>query len=70
MSRVDQAKNITAREAAIKLMRAGEATHAEIARLTNVDRQLVAYWARQAGIDVTVARGKRLRERWAKTGGE
>lgn len=52
------------RAKAIKLLRAGLATQSEIARLAGVDRQLVAYWVAQAGIDVASARETRLRKMW------
>jgi len=55
----------TTRAKAVKLMRRGQATHSEVAKLAGVDRQLVAYWAKSAGIDATATRAAWLAKRWA-----
>lgn len=55
-----------AREAAIELLKEGEATVSDAASLAGVDRQLVHYWAKVAGIDVTAVREERLARRWRR----
>lgn len=54
------------REAALKMLRRGIATQSDVARLARVDRQLVRYWARQAGIDPTKIRRRLLATIWRR----
>jgi hypothetical protein len=56
--------NITARLAALKLLRSGYATMAEIAELAGVSRQAVRKWAQAAEIDPVETRQHRLRALW------
>jgi predicted HTH domain antitoxin len=51
-------------KAAVALMRTGAATIAEVAELAGRSRQIVAHWARRAGIDATAARAARLQRLW------
>jgi hypothetical protein len=53
-----------ARAVALELLREGEATVSDAARLAGVDRQLVHYWAKAAGIDPNAARDTRLARQW------
>lgn len=53
-----------ARAVALELLREGEATVSDAARLAGVDRQLVHYWAKAAGIDPNGARDTRLARQW------
>lgn len=53
------------RRTVLKLLEAGLATQSETARLARVDRRLVAYWARSAGIDAPKNRRNRLAQMWA-----
>jgi hypothetical protein len=46
------------------MLTAGEATPSEIARLAEVDRQLVRYWASVAGLDQAQARERWLVRAW------
>jgi len=54
----------TERRAAIRLLRSGRVTLSEAAGLAETSRQLVSYWARQAGIDAPAARAKYLKRLW------
>jgi hypothetical protein len=55
-----------ARRAAVEILSEGLATHAEVARLAGVDRQLVRHWAMRAGINVSKSRAAWLRKTWQK----
>jgi len=57
----------TAREIALGLLRSGKATISEVAKLADVDRQLVFYWARVAGIDANKTRANYLAALWRKS---
>lgn len=57
---------ITKREAALVMLRLGYATASEVARLADVDRQLVSYWAKADGFDITEQREKALQMNWEK----
>jgi hypothetical protein len=52
------------RRVVIEILAEGLATQSEVARLAGIDRQLVRHWAMRAGINVSKARGARLREIW------
>jgi transposase-like protein len=54
------------RRAAVEMLAEGLATHAEVARLAGVDRQLVRHWATRAQINVVKTRAARLREIWLR----
>ena len=54
------------RLAAVALMRDGRATMAEAANLAGTSRQLVAFWARRAGIDPMQTRAQCLATIWAR----
>lgn len=54
------------REAALVMLRLGYASLSEVARLSDVDRQLVAYWAKADGIDVAENRETFLKSNWDK----
>ena len=56
--------NTTARSTALKLLRSGYATMAEIAELAGVSRQAVRKWAQAAGIDPVETRLRRLQTLW------
>jgi hypothetical protein len=56
--------NTTARSTALKLLRSGYATMAEIAELANVSRQAVRKWAHAAEINPVETRQRRLRALW------
>jgi hypothetical protein len=49
---------------ALRLMRAGRATMAEVAHLAGTSRQLVAHWAQRAGVDPIAARRAYLERLW------
>jgi len=55
-----------ARLAAIALMRDGRATMAEAANLAGTSRQLVAFWARRAGINPMQTRAEYLAREWQR----
>jgi transposase-like protein len=63
MSEHDEEK----RQAAVRLLKQGEASLSEVARLASVSRQVVRYWITAANIDWQAARRKRLKERWSET---
>lgn len=52
-------------KAAESMLRTGAATVAEVADLTGRSRQIVAHWARRAGIDPLTARRERLERTWS-----
>lgn len=54
----------TMRQAVLKLLKAGECTVAEAARLAGQDRQLVHYWAHVAGVKAPPSRATRLKQLW------
>ena len=56
--------NDAARLAALALLRSGHATMAEIAELTGLTRQGVAYWASAVGIDAVATRRAYLTRVW------
>lgn len=58
-------QDATTRRAALKLLRRGHATMAEIAELAGVSRQGVRDWAHRAGIDPVQTRAERLATLWA-----
>jgi len=64
MTRTDE----TVIRAAVKMLRAGEATVGELAYFLNMNRQTVQYWADQAGIDVPERRFKYLERKWNGAG--
>lgn len=49
---------------AVWLLRAGEATPAELAAILQVPTCTVIYWAKAAGVDVVARRSERLHKRW------
>ena len=51
---------------AVRLMRSGEMTAAEVAMMLGTSRQAVRYWAVTAGVDLGEAREKYLRATWKK----
>lgn len=55
-----------ARNAAISFLSRGKATQAEVAKLAGASRQLVRYWAMQAGIDSIAERSNWLAREWEK----
>jgi hypothetical protein len=57
----------TTRTAALALLKSGRATISDVESLAGRDRQLVAYWAKAAGIDPGKARAKLLRKLWNKS---
>lgn len=57
---------ITKRHAALVMLRLGYCTLSEVARLADVDRQLVAYWAKADGLDVSAVREMFLQDTWVK----
>jgi transcriptional regulator len=50
---------------ALRLLRAGQATQAEVADLAGTSRQLVRYWCERAEINAKDARAARLARLWA-----
>lgn len=56
----------TTRGRVLELLASGNATISEAARLADVDRQLVHYWAQQANINARLARSQRLAKIWEK----
>jgi len=54
----------TKRRAALKLLKAGKCTIAEVCRLAEVSHQVAWYWARAAEIDPWFERAKLLRQQW------
>jgi hypothetical protein len=53
-------------KAALSMLRTGAATVAEVAELAGRSRQIVAHWAKRAGIDPIAARGERLARQWER----
>ena len=56
----------TKQEAALRLLRDGRATMAEIAGLLHTSRQLINHWCRRRGINPVAAREHYLAKLWAK----
>jgi hypothetical protein len=50
----------------LKILAAGLATQSEMARLADVDRQLVRFWCKREGIDPVKARHQVLAKVWNK----
>jgi len=61
--------NERARRKAVALLAEGELTVADVVRLLRyrVTRPTVDYWAREAGIDLRVARRQRANRVWKQT---
>ena len=57
-------RNKQLRAAVLDVVRDGELTMGEAARLAGVARVTVLYWCRVAGIDAVAARNARVRKRW------
>lgn len=53
--------------AVLEMLRSGECTVMEAARLARVDRQLVDYWAKRAGLAVMELREARLARLFKRT---
>jgi hypothetical protein len=53
-------------ETAVRLMAAGKATPAEIARLAGVSRQVALHWCHMNDIDWRSARAERLAQDWGR----
>lgn len=54
-------------KAALWMLTTGQAREAEVAELAGVDRQLVRYWGKRAGInDPRKARRERLTKLWKR----
>jgi predicted NUDIX family NTP pyrophosphohydrolase len=58
------ATNDNTRAAALVLLKNGCATVGEVARMAGESRQLVQYWAHQAGLDVPAIRAAYLELAW------
>lgn len=58
------ARDKAVRAAVINVVRDGELTMGEAARLAGVARVTVLYWCRAAGIDAAAVRAPRVRTRW------
>jgi len=56
----------TKQEAALRLLRDGRTTMAEIAGLLHTSRQLINHWCRRRGINPVAAREHYLAKLWAK----
>jgi hypothetical protein len=57
------------RATVLKLLRTGNVTITEAARLSGESAQLVTYWARTAGLDVAASREARLARIWERIAG-
>ena len=66
---LETSANDRARLVAVALMRDGRATMAEVSHLAGTSRQLVAFWAMRAGINVTQTRAEYLAREWQRAGG-
>lgn len=55
-----------ARTVAIEMLKAGEAAPSDIAKLAGVDRQVVHYWIKAAGLDPAAAYDERIARLWRK----